>query len=30
MPEMFENKVKFAANSRAIDKDFNTVIGHFR
>ena len=30
MPEMFENKAKFATNSRAIGKDFNAVIGHFR
>ncbi len=30
MPEMFENKAKFAANSRAIDQDFNAIIGHFR
>ena len=30
MPEMFENKAEFAANSRAIGKDFNTVIGYFR
>ena len=30
MPEMFENKAKFAANSRAIRKNFNAVIGHLR
>ena len=30
MLEVFENKAKIAANSRAIGKDFNTVIGHFR
>ncbi len=30
MPEMLENKAKFAANSQAIGENFNAVIGHFR
>ncbi len=29
VPEMFENKTKFAANCRAIGQGFNAVIGHF-
>ena len=27
---MFDNKAKFAANSRAIGQDFNAAIGYFR